>query len=55
MENTATVTKNETAAVNEHIFSDEMISKILDAEAEMEHTSNKWVTLEELKEEMAKI
>lgn len=55
MKNTAQQVNNEVAATNDRIFSDEMIVKILNAEAEMEQHPNNWVSLDELKEEMARI
>lgn len=38
----------ETAATNEHIFSDEMIAQILEIEAYMEAHPNEWVSSEDL-------
>ncbi len=43
--------ENEVAAATEHALSDEMIAKVLEAEA----NSDEWVTLDELKVQLAKI
>ena len=40
--------QNQTAATNEHIFSDEMIAQILEIEAYMEAHPNEWVSSEDL-------
>lgn len=45
----------ETAATDDCTLSDEMIEQILEAEAYMEAHPDEWVTVDELKAELAKI
>lgn len=47
MDNTVKKFDNEVAATSEHIFSDEMIAKILETEEYMEAHPDEWVSAEE--------
>ena len=47
MNNTAKTVTNEVAATDDCVFSDELIKKIMEAEAYMEAHPDEWITAEE--------
>lgn len=55
MDNTVKKFDNEVAAASEHIFSDEMIAKILETEEYMEAHPDEWVSIDELKARLAEV